>query len=216
MEQDVLRFLMERKVIAIVRGVSSEKMPELVRAMADGGVRCVEVTFDQSSEEKQADTLRAIRVINERFGEEVCAGAGTVMTAEQVRLAREAGAKYIISPNVNEAVIRETKKQGLVSIPGAFTATEVAAAYEYGADIVKLFPAAILGPAYVKALRAPLKHIPMTAVGGVSPENCASFIEAGCCGVGCGGNLVSTKLVEAGRFDEITATARAYCDALGV
>ena len=216
MEQDVLRFLMERKVIAIVRGVSSEKMPELVRAMADGGVRCVEVTFDQSSEEKQADTLRAIRVINERFGEEVCAGAGTVMTAEQVRLAKEAGAKYIISPNVNEAVIRETKKQGLVSIPGAFTATEVAAAYEYGADIVKLFPAAILGPAYVKALRAPLKHIPMTAVGGVSPENCASFIEAGCCGVGCGGNLVSTKLVEAGRFDEITATARAYCDALGV
>ena len=120
----------------------------------------------------------------------------------------------MISPNTNEAVIRETKKLGKISIPGACTPSEVADAYAWGADIVKLFPAGVFGPAYVKALKAPLKHIPMTAVGGVSPENCADFIKAGCIGVGCGGNLVSAKLVSEGRFDEITKTAEAYMKAL--
>ena len=214
MARDVLDFIKENKIIAIVRGVSSDKISELVVAMKTGGVRCVEVTFDQSSAEKSRDTLKAISIICERFGDEISVGAGTVMSVEQVRSAKEAGAEYIISPNVDEAVIRETKALGLVSIPGAFTPTEVVTAYSYGADIVKLFPAAILGPAYVKAIRAPLKHIPLTAVGGVSPDNCASFIEAGCIGVGCGGKLVSAALVEDGRFDEITETARAYIRAL--
>ena len=214
MERNVLEFIREHKIIAIVRGIPSTQFVQLVQAMVDGGVRCVEVTFDQSSEEKRQDTLKAIAAIRETFGDQVSVGAGTVMTVEQVHQAREAGAEYIISPNVNEAVIRETKALGLVSIPGAYTPTETAAAYEYGADIVKLFPAGILGPAYIKALKAPLKHIPLTAVGGVSPENCASFIEAGCIGVGCGGNLVSAKLVNEGRFDEITKTAEAYMKAL--
>ena len=216
MSTEVLDFIKEKKVIAIVRGISGGKIADLVTAMSAGGVRCVEVTFDQSSEEKQKETLESIRTIRDKFAGEICPGAGTVMSAEQVRLACEAGARYIISPNVCEEVIRETKKLGMISIPGAFTPSEVAQAWAYGADIVKLFPAAILGPAYIKAIRAPLKHIPMTAVGGISPENCASFIEAGCCGIGCGGNLVSAKLVEEGRFDVITATAKAYCDALGL
>lgn len=214
MERSVLEFIREHKIIAIVRGIPSTQIVDLVGAMVAGGVRCVEVTFDQSSEEKQKDTLKSIADIKAAFGAEVSVGAGTVMSVEQVHQAQEAGAEYIISPNVSEAVIRETKKLGLVSIPGAYTPTEVAAAYEYGADIVKLFPAGILGPGYVKALKAPLKHIPLTAVGGVSPDNCASFIEAGCIGVGCGGNLVSAKLVNEGRFDEITKTAKAYIDAL--
>lgn len=214
MVRNVLEFIREHKIIAIVRGIPSAQIVELVRAMVSGGVRCVEVTFDQSSEEKQKDTLKSIAAIQAAFGAEVSVGAGTVMSVEQVHQALEAGAEYIISPNVNEAVIRETKKLGMVSIPGAYTPTEVAAAYEFGADIVKLFPAGILGPGYVKALKAPLKHIPLTAVGGVSPDNCASFIEAGCISVGCGGNLVSAKLVNEGRFDEITKTAKAYIDAL--
>ena len=214
MDQDILGFIREHKIIAIVRGIGSDKMVSLVQAMIDGGVRCVEVTFDQSSVEKQQDTLRSIRLLRETFGDTAAIGAGTVMTVEQVRLAKDAGAQYIISPNVSEAVIRETKAQGLVSIPGAFTPSEAADAWSYGADIVKLFPAGILGPAYIKALRAPLKHIPFTAVGGVSPENCRSFLDAGCVGVGCGGNLVSAKLVDEGRFDEITKTARAYIEAL--
>ena len=137
-----------------------------------------------------------------------------VREAEQVRLAKEAGAQYIISPNVSEAVIRETKALGLVSIPGAMTPTEIANAYAWGADIVKVFPAGVLGAAYIKAVRAPLNHIPMVAVGGVSPDNIADFIAVGCVGAGCGGNLVSKKIVEEGKFSEITRTALAYKAAL--
>ena len=112
------------------------------------------------------------------------------------------------------SVIRETKKLDKISIPGAMTPTEAAFAYKCGADIVKMFPAGVLGPAYIKAVKAPLKHIPLTAVGGISPENCVDFIKAGCVGVGCGGNLVSPKLVTEGKFDEITKVAQAYTAAL--
>ena len=121
MERNVLEFIREHKIIAIVRGISSAQIVQLVQAMVDGGVRCVEVTFDQSSEEKRQDTLKSISTIRETFGDQVSVGAGTVMTVEQVHQAREAGAEYIISPNVNEAVIRETKALGMVSIPGAYT-----------------------------------------------------------------------------------------------
>ena len=109
MERNVLEFIREHKIIAIVRGIPSTQIVQLVQAMVDGGVRCVEVTFDQSSEEKRQDTLKAIAAIRETFGDQVSVGAGTVMTVEQVHQAREAGAEYIISPNVNEAVIRETQ-----------------------------------------------------------------------------------------------------------
>lgn len=202
------------KVIAIVRGISSDKIVNLVGAMVKGGISCVEVTFDQSSEEAKKDTLVSIAKIKEVFGDKVSVGAGTVMTVEQVKLAVEAGAEYIISPNTDPEVIKETKRLGKVSIPGALFPTEIAYAYACGADIVKVFPASNLGSAYIKAIKAPLKHIPVTAVGGVNPQNCAEFIKAGCVGVGCGGNLVSAKLVNEGRFDEITAVAKEYMTAL--
>ena len=169
------------------------------------------MTFDHAAPGGLEDTLAAIRALRDT---DMCVGAGTVMSPEEVRLAKEAGASYIISPNTNPAVIRETKSMGLVSIPGAMTPSEVAEAWSLGADLVKLFPAGVLGPAYIKALKAPLKHIPVTAVGGVTPENTPGFLSAGCAGVGVGGNLVSPKLVSEGRWEEITAAARAYAEAV--
>lgn len=206
--------IMDGKIIAIVRGIPSTSIVALTDAILKGGISCVEVTFDQSSEEAAKDTLVAIKKISEHFGERVCVGAGTVMTPEQVRLAADAGAKYIISPNVDDSVIKETKHLDLISIPGAMTATEVTHAYSVGADIVKLFPAGVLGADYIKALRAPLKHIPMTAVGGINAKNCEEFFKIGCVGIGVGGNLVSRKLVDEGRFDEITAAAEEYIDVI--
>jgi len=214
MTQTVLEHIFAGKIIAIVRGIRSSKMIGLAKALERGGIPCIEVTFDQSDEEGVKDTLRGIEAIRASLGERVCIGAGTVMTPEQVRQAVEAGAEYIISPNVDEAVIRETKRLGKVSIPGAMTATETAFAYQCGADIVKLFPAGVLGARYIKALKAPFKHIPVTAVGNVTVDNCAEFIKAGAIGVGVGGNLVSPKLVDEGRFDEITSMAKAYVEAL--
>mgnify|MGYP002527735397 CR=1 FL=1 len=145
MSQAVLEKILEGKIIAIVRGIPSTKIVGLAQALEKGGVNCIEVTFDQTSEEKAKDTLAAIRAIKDALGDKVCVGAGTVMSVEQVHQAVEAGAEYMISPNVNEAVIRETKKLDKVSIPGAMTPTEAAFAYECGADIVKLFPAGLLG-----------------------------------------------------------------------
>lgn len=214
MSEQVLNTILEKKIIAIVRGIPTDSIVELGEAMYRGGVCCIEVTFDQTSDETKKETLRSISLLSERLGDRCCIGAGTVMTPEQVRLAADAGAKYIISPNTDPLVIAETKKLGLISIPGAMTPTEAAYAYSVGADIVKLFPAGILGPAYIKALRAPLKHIPFTAVGGINAANCVEFFKAGCVGIGVGGNLVSAKLVAESRFDEITKTALEYTEAI--
>ncbi|MBO5867357.1 MAG: bifunctional 4-hydroxy-2-oxoglutarate aldolase/2-dehydro-3-deoxy-phosphogluconate aldolase [Oscillospiraceae bacterium] len=205
--------LKQNKIIAIVRGISSDKIVDLANALSAGGIKCIEVTFDQSSPEGIQETVRSIKCLAE-MGGDICVGAGTVMSVEQVQMAYESGAKYIISPNLNEAVIKETKRLGMVSIPGAFTPTEAAYAYECGADIVKIFPGGLLGTAYIKALKAPLSYIPLTAVGNVNQHNCADFIKAGCVGVGVGGSLVSKDLVNEGRFDEITAMAKEYMDAL--
>ncbi len=214
MSKEVLNKILEGKIVAIVRGIPSDEVVGLADALVKGGISCIEVTFDQSSQEKAQDTLKAISNIRQALGDQVCVGAGTVMTVEQVEAAAAAGAEYMISPNTNAAVIKRTKELDKVSIPGAMTPSEVAEAYELGADIVKMFPAGVLGCAYIKAVKAPLKHIPVTAVGGVNPGNCADFIRAGAVGVGVGGNLVSPQLVKEGRFDEITAIAKSYTDAL--
>jgi 2-dehydro-3-deoxyphosphogluconate aldolase/(4S)-4-hydroxy-2-oxoglutarate aldolase len=198
------------KVIAIVRGISEKDILPMVQALKDGGITCIEVTFSMSNPEKSAETLRSIRKIKEHFGEEITLGAGTVLTPEAVALAKEAGATYIISPNTDEAVIKETKRLGLVSVPGAVTPSEVYQAYCWGADIVKLFPAASLGLGYVKAVLGPLDGVPVAAVGGIDATNFQAFLDAGCVGVGVGGSLVNKKLIEAGDFHGITKLALEY------
>ena len=134
------------------------------------------------------------------------------MTAEQVRIAVNAGAEYMISPDASREVIEETGRLGAVSIPGALTPTEVATAYAYGADFVKLFPAGELGLSYIKAIRAPLAHIPMLAVGGVNETNLGEFLGAGLSGFGIGSNIVSKKLIEQGDFAALTALAKQYTE----
>ena len=136
-------------------------------------------------------------------------GAGTVTTTELVELTAKAGGKFIISPDTNPDVIRRTRELDMVSMPGALTPTEIMTAHRAGADYVKLFPAGDLGPNYVKAVRAPISHVKMTAVGGINEKNMADFLKAGVCGFGIGGNLANKAWIEAGEFDKITETARA-------
>ncbi len=207
---DILQTILDHKVIAIVRGISSKDIINTVQALKDGGIRCVEVTFNQKDAEASKDTLECIGMIRQHFGKEIAVGAGTVMSVENVIDAANAGAAYIISPNTNVEVIKKTKELGLISIPGAMTPSEAVTAHDAGADLVKLFPAGELGTGYIKALTSPLNHIKFTAVGGVDEKNAADFIKAGAVGVGVGGNLVNKKLIEAGRFDEITKLAKEY------
>ena len=205
--------LTEGRIIAIVRGVASEDMLPLVRALEAGGVRAIEVTFDQRAPESWPDTLRAIRAIADEFNGRVLPGAGTVLTPEQVRMAHDAGATYIISPDVDEAVIAQTRALGMASLPGALTPTEIMRAVRAGCDIVKIFPAGELGAGYIKSIRAPLGHVPMFAVGGVNAANAAEFMRAGVSGLGVGGALTDRALIAGRRFDLIEANARAIIEA---
>lgn len=203
----------QEKIVAIIRGVRTDEILAVADALTAGGVRMMEITFDQTSEAGIRETLASISLLHRERPEQVILGAGTVLTREQVRAARAAGAGYIISPNTNADVIRETKAQGMVSMPGAYTPTEIEAAYTAGADIVKLFPAGLMGAAYIKAVHAPLAHIPVSAVGGVNEHNIREFLDAGACCVGVGGNLADVKAIRAGNYQKLTDTARALTEA---
>ena len=208
MRENTIKKVLEEKVIAIVRGVDPEACMKVAHALYAGGIRLMEVTFNQKDPSSFKDTAEAISRISKEYEGKMLVGAGTVTTPELVELAVNAGAKYIISPDTNVDVIRRTVELGAVSMPGALTPTEVLLAHRSGADFVKLFPVGNLGTAYVKALCAPISHVKMLGVGGVNEENAADFIKAGVVGVGVGGNLANRKWIEAGEFDKITEVAR--------
>ena len=177
-----LEELKKHKLVAIARGIDEQCVSPLVEALVRGGIKCVEVTFDHTREDGEQRTLDCIRRMTVEGGGRIMVGAGTVLSAQEAAMAHDAGAKYIISPNVNAAVIAETKRLGMVSLPGAMTPTECQFAVECGADLVKLFPAGTLGISYFKAILAPLKHIGFVPTGGITPENLPEFFGSRCGG----------------------------------
>lgn len=207
-KQQIVGSVLDGRIIAIIRGFAPDVCLKLAEAYARGGMRLVEVTFNQKSPETWKDTTAAIRAIKERFSGSVRVGAGTVLTEEQLDMCEQAGGEYMITPNVNTALIRECVRRGLVAMPGALTPSEAVDAWEAGASFVKIFPAGSLGPAYVKAVRAPLSHIPFLAVGGISPDNVADFMRVGCVGAGVGGNLTNKEWIAAGEWSRIEDVAR--------
>lgn len=211
---DVLATIMREKLVAILRGVPMGRLEGVVGALVRGGVRILEFTFDHDSAECVKENAAKIHRTVELYGDSVLVGCGTALSAQEVEAACDAGACLVISPNVDLGVIRRTRQLGMVSMPGALTPTEIVAAYQAGADIVKLFPAGELGLGYIKAVRGPLGHIPMSAVGGVKPENVKDFLDAGVCGFGVGGQLVLASAVRSGDDAAIEARARAFTQAI--
>lgn len=207
---DIMEHVRKGRVIAIVRGLEPEYMLRLAQAFEDGGIGMMEVTFNQKAPDTWKDTAAAIEAVAKEFGERVVAGAGTVISLEQLGMAYDAGARYIVTPTTDPAIIRRGKELGLAMFPGAYTPTEILAAYNAGADAVKIFPANTLGAAYIKAVRAPLSHIPLMAVGGVNEKNAGDFIKAGCVGVGVGGNLVNKEWIASGEWGRITELAKEF------
>ena len=202
------------KVIAIIRGYKPEECLRLTE-YAKGGIRMVEVTFDQRSPETWRETFAAIKAIKERFNGVMQVGAGTVLSVEQLDLCCEAGGEYMVTPNVNAALIQECVRRGLMAIPGAMTPSEAVAAWEAGASYVKIFPASTLGPDYIQAIKSPLSHIPLLAFDGIVPENAAAFIKAGCVGIGVGSSLTRREWVAAGAYDKIEDVARRLVESVG-
>lgn len=214
MRQKIIDTIKKEKLIVILRGVDREKLIPLVDAMYRGGVRLLEITYSPDGQVSDEETSQRLSMLTDRFGDRMIIGSGTVLTEKQIELTRKGGGSLIISPNVNEAVIKATVGQGLVSIPGALTPSEIEAAHECGADFVKLFPVTAMGENYVKAVRAPLSHIQLLGVGGIDLNNIKSYLNAGLCGFGIGSNIVDRSLVAEGNWCEISRMAEQYCRAV--
>ena len=216
MREQLIQKVLDKKIVAIVRGVYGEDCVKLAQALYEGGIELLEVTFDQAKPDELTRTSDSIKLLVERLGDKMVFGAGTVTTVEMLELAKNAGAQFIVSPDTNEEVIRATVAADMVSMPGALTPTEIVTAYRAGADFVKLFPAGTQGTAYFKAVTAPLNHIRMLAVGGVNEKNIADFLAAGAVGAGVGGNLVNKTWIKNGEFDKITAVAKEFVKNAGL
>ena len=211
MREEIIQKVLDKKIVAIVRGVYGQDCINLAKALYAGGIELLEVTFDQSRPEALVRTSETIRRLVEELGDKMAFGAGTVTSLEMLELAKEAGAQFIVSPDTNEDVIKATVTAGLVSMPGAMSPTEIVTAHRYGADFVKVFPTSNLGASYIKAIRGPINHIRLLAVGGVNEKNIGEFIKAGVNGAGVGGNLVNKEWIKNGEFDKITALAEEFC-----
>jgi 2-dehydro-3-deoxyphosphogluconate aldolase / (4S)-4-hydroxy-2-oxoglutarate aldolase len=200
----LLTKLLEGGVIAVIRQVPGDKMLQVAESLVAGGVTALEVTVDHP------DAFAAIRTLSSQLKDQAIVGAGTVLDSESARLAIQQGAEFIFSPSLHQDVIRTALRYGKVAVPGVMTPTEMITAMEWGADMVKIFPASGLGVKYVKDVKGPFPHIPVIPTGGVNLDNVASFVEAGVAAVGVGGNLVNLKLIEEGNFAEISSMARKY------
>jgi 2-dehydro-3-deoxyphosphogluconate aldolase / (4S)-4-hydroxy-2-oxoglutarate aldolase len=204
-----LRRILEGGIVAVVRSESSESLGKVVRALAEGGVTAAEITFTVP------DAVEVIREVRREIGDAIVLGAGTVLDAETARAALLAGAEYIVAPTVNVEVIRLCRRYDKAVMPGAFTPTEVVTAWENGADVVKVFPADVGGPAYLKALRGPLPQIRLMPTGGVDLSTAENFLRAGACCLGVGSALVDPKAIAAGDFGRIRELAAQYVAIVG-
>ena len=211
MNDDILTQVRKHRIIVAMRGVPPERMTAAAQAMYEGGIRMLEITFNQNDPQTADRTAAAIRAVNAAMGGRMLVGAGTVLTAAQARAAVEAGAKYLLSPNLDLEVMAEARRLGTAMIPGAMTPSEVACAWKAGAALVKLFPADTLGLPYIKAMAAPLGHIPLLPMGGVNSRNLMEFLShPSVAGVGVGSNIAKAPLIQAGDFDAIRGLAREF------
>jgi 2-dehydro-3-deoxyphosphogluconate aldolase/(4S)-4-hydroxy-2-oxoglutarate aldolase len=203
-KESQLRHVLDVGIVAVVRSPDGQQLVEVARALADGGVTVVEITLSVPN------AVEVLRQVRQALGDRLLLGAGTVLDAETARAVLLAGAEYIVAPTVNLEVIRLCHRYDKLVMPGAFTPTEILTAWEAGADIVKVFPAEVVGPAFFKALRGPLPQVRLMPTGGVDLTTAAAFLKAGACCLGVGGQLVEPKAIAERNFDRIRDLARQY------
>ncbi|MFX0560478.1 bifunctional 4-hydroxy-2-oxoglutarate aldolase/2-dehydro-3-deoxy-phosphogluconate aldolase [Tepidibacillus infernus] len=204
---ELLQQIKENGVVAIIRGANPNNILPIARALKNGGVKTLEITVETPK------VLTLIEKVSEELGEDLIVGAGTVLDPETARAAIMSGAKFIFSPTVNVDTIRLAKRYGVISIPGALTPTEIVTAYENGADIIKVFPANVFGPKYLKDVHGPLPHIPLMPTGGLDLSNVAEYIKAGGVAAGIGSSLVNTrKNIDKSYLSELELKASQFVD----
>ena len=198
----VVRAIQDLGIVAVIRMRDAAKLRAVVEAIAEGGVRAIEVTMTVPG------AIGLIAALAPSLPPEILLGAGTVIDAETARAVIDAGARFVVSPVLRPAVISACHERGVPVAPGCFSPTEILDAHERGADIVKVFPATTLGPAYIKDLRAPMPQLKLMPTGGVTLDNAGDWIRAGAVAVGVGSALVDTRAIDEGRLDVLTGNAR--------
>ncbi|PIC98571.1 MULTISPECIES: bifunctional 4-hydroxy-2-oxoglutarate aldolase/2-dehydro-3-deoxy-phosphogluconate aldolase [unclassified Sporosarcina] len=201
---DKLKVIEENGVVVVLRKIHPERINKVIETLVNSGIKVLEITADS---ENSYDTIRDMK---KRYGDQVLIGAGTVIDKETAKLAADAQADFIFSPNLDVEVIQTANRYGCISIPGVYTPTEIVTAYTAGADLVKVFPAATLGPSYFKDLQGPLAHIPMMPTGGIGLENMGEFLANGAIAIGVGSSLLNKKLIDTGNYEELSEKAKSF------
>jgi len=207
-KNEQLSLITESGLVMIIRADKSLRINEAARALVDGGIRVLEVTVTTPN------ALALIRQLADELGEKALVGVGTVLDAETARAAILSGAEFLVCPVINPEVIAMANRYGKVVIPGAFTPTEIVAAQTAGADLIKIFPAEVLGPQYIKAVKAPLPQVQLVPTGGINLENIGAYLKAGAAALGVGGSLINRQMLLEGRFKEITGLAEKFVAAV--
>ncbi|MBN2281088.1 MAG: bifunctional 4-hydroxy-2-oxoglutarate aldolase/2-dehydro-3-deoxy-phosphogluconate aldolase [Candidatus Marinimicrobia bacterium] len=202
--EKILQQIEESGVVAVLRLNDSKKLPQIIEALAKGGLKAMEITMTTPN------ALDVIAEASKNLRNEFIVGVGTVLDGETARMAILAGAEFVVSPVLNIELIKTVKRYGKIMISGAFTPTEIVAAWENGADMVKVFPATALGPKYFQDIKGPLPQIKLTPTGGVSLENTAAFIKSGACCVGVGSALLDKKMIDGNDWEGLAKLAAMF------
>lgn len=202
MRQQILNDILAGGAVAVIRMSDAQKLLRVIEAVREGGVTAIEVTMTTPG------ALQAIETVARTMADSVQIGVGSVLNAEMARQAIEAGARYVVAPVFKREIVEETHRHGLPVMPGAFTPTEAQLAHEAGADVIKVFPADVVGMAFFKAVLAPLPHLKLMPTGGVTLDNAGEWLRAGAVAVGVGGALLDKKAIAEGNFAVLTENAR--------
>lgn len=202
MREQILQEILESGVVAIIRMSDSDRLRRVVEAVREGGVTAIEITMTTPG------ALDVIEEVARTMGDDVQIGVGSVLDAATARRAIDVGARYVVSPIFKPEIVAECHRQGVPAMPGAFTPTEIQLATEAGADVIKVFPADIVGMPFFKAVLAPMPHLKLMPTGGVTVENAGDWIRAGAVAVGVGSALLDKRAIDEGNFEVLTRNAR--------
>jgi 2-dehydro-3-deoxyphosphogluconate aldolase/(4S)-4-hydroxy-2-oxoglutarate aldolase len=203
---EIISLLTHPGIIAVVRAERHEQVPPICEALLAGGVIAIEITLTVPK------ALEAIREASKEFGSRALIGVGTVLDMHSCQQAIEAGAEFVVTPITRPEMVRVAHAAERPIMLGAYTPTEAQTAHEAGADFIKIFPADKLGPAYIRALRAPLPHLRLVPTGGVDLQTASEFLKAGCAALGVGSSLLTAELLRTGNWPELSRLARAFVE----
>jgi len=206
--EEIVQEIKKRKAVAVIRMTDTKKLMRVIEAIQKGGVSVIEITMTVPN------ALAMIREVTSGVAPEVLVGVGSVLSGDTAQQAIDAGAKFVVGPIFKRGVIEVAHKNDLPAMPGCFTPTEIQTAYEHGADIIKVFPADVLGMAFFRGVLAPMPHLPLMPTGGVTLTNAGDWIKSGACAVGIGTALLDKKAIESGDYERLTENARVLCTTL--